>query len=133
MRSESLVRLDADQGSYTNSEARRCELNAQVNEFLARGGEIQVLHISQYDRDLKLFNRGKCVDPMSGRVLARASRAEVGGRMVVSVRYLEKLLNMSDTKIRNLIYAGKFPASIPGLKPMGWDEAAVLAWMAERA
>lgn len=129
MISESLIRLDVDVLSSRNTEIARRAIAAQVDQFLSRGGEIEVLPANRYDKALRPFNSGQAIDPITGHLVARASRSMVGGRMVLSVRRLESLLQISATKIRTMINAGEFPAAIRGLRPMAWDEEEVLAWM----
>ena len=130
MRSDSLIRLNTDSRTCDNERLRR-EIASQVDQFLASGGEIKVIQSMQTEPLPRPFNRSGIFCPMSGKLLARPGRSEENGRVVLNVRYLETLLGMSDTKIRKLIHSGQFPAPIKGMKPMGWDEEVVLAWMAK--
>jgi hypothetical protein len=62
MRSESLVRLDAEPARQFNNEQLRQELAAQVNEYLARGGAIQTIPSHVAVRPTLRFDLGPTSD-----------------------------------------------------------------------
>ena len=124
MRSESLIRLgDSPQRS---NELARAELARQTEEFLARGGEIEVLPgFGDADRRRDLAVR----DRISGKVVSRPPREMLDGRVVVRMAAVAAITGRSQTALKKARrHDARFPQPIPGIFPTTWNEADILAW-----
>lgn len=126
IRSESLRRLHVEHPvrNYGN-DAARAEIQSHVEEFLARGGLIkQVASFHGVNREGMAV-----VDSISGNVVSLPGREEVDGTVLVTIKVVASMVNLSVTNIRKRAHDGRFPKPVTTRPQWRWDEEAVKAWL----
>lgn len=128
MQSDSMIRLMTEAPLKPN-QIMRNEIAAQVDEFLANGGQIEVLetrvgHAPQ--NTVRLQQTGKF------HVEGVTHRIEIGGVEHVSMYITCNMTGYAPNTIRKRVAAGEFPA--PQMKDgrLYFPKATVVAWMAVR-
>lgn len=115
--------VEVEEGELSHSDIER-----QTEEFLRNGGGVEVIPTGLGARAIR--NRElPIVDPITGRVASHLPREVVKGRMVLRVSAAAKALNVSKAQVRRMrqVYTS-FPAPLPNVKPLSWDEETLLAW-----
>lgn len=132
MQSESLRRLDSlpkarPSGPVISHE----ELSRQVDEFLARGGEIE--HIpSSFSKNLPpVFNDTPIIDPVSRKTLAVPMRELVDGRWLVNLTRVTTILGVSKPWVSARRREKAFPEPVVKKPQMRWDEEEILRFKAD--
>lgn len=129
IRSESLRRLHVEHPvrNYGNATAR-AEIQSQVEEFLARGGQIK-----QIDSFQGVNREGMAVvDSISGNVVSLPSREEVDGTVLVTIKVVAAMVKLSDTNIRKRAHEGRFPKPLTTRPQWRWDETDIKVWLAQQ-
>jgi hypothetical protein len=112
------------------NDRQRAEIARQTEEFLNAGGEITVLPNNLGNPTTIYFGRQPVVDPITGRVMSDMPRYERNGRMVLRAIGLAKALKCTPQTARRIAKRSEgFPAPLPGVTPICWDEEEVLNWI----
>ena len=129
MRSESLMRFGDAANRASANEDTRAEVARQTEEFLSRGGKIEVLPgFGEVGRRRDDIVR----DMISGRIVSRPQREMLDGRAIVRIAAVCKLTKRSTWYIRKASrHDVRFPQPVPGVTPFAWYESDILAWAAE--
>lgn len=129
MRSESLMRFGDNTVRLRANEQARAELMRQTEEFLARGGQVEVLPgIGEPGRVRNLGVR----EQHSGKIVSRPSREVVNGKPVLRPSAIGVLIGKSEPFVRKAWRSDPgFPRPVPGVKPMAWLESDIQRWWAE--
>lgn len=130
MRSESLRRLQPQEPKAGgDSELTRIEINRQVSQFLARGGEIQQIPCTLGTRPELSFNHAPLTDAVTGTVTSLPSYQLVDGVPLVTVARISNMVGLSTTALRRRWEEGDFPKPVSKKIQLRWDEREVKAWM----
>jgi excisionase family DNA binding protein len=129
MRSESLRRLHVEHPAARNGQART-EINRQIQEFLDRGGQIEVLDIRRESIPVRQFNRGNGEDPRRPSNTSPDCE-ELDGVVLISAREVAKRLGVVEGTVYCWARAGKLPAPRKdGARLTRWVESEVDEWIA---
>ncbi|GAB5451809.1 MAG: hypothetical protein Hals2KO_21370 [Halioglobus sp.] len=122
-----LRRFIPDTPPEPNRDRERAEIARQTAEFLARGGEINVIQGSEAVNPVYGYGLAPAKDS-KGRNISVPPREVKDGRAIVRLSGLLRLLETSNVKARKISRRPGFPSRIPGEIPDAWVEDEVLAW-----